>query len=61
MSTFTSSVFTTETMTVPGGTETIVRGGRDLFPLLPQAFHGVRRIGVLGWGPQGERQAPEPA
>src|SRR4029453_2801611 len=57
MSTFTSSVFRTETMTVPGGTETIVRGGRDLFPLLPQALHGVRRIGVIGWGPQGRAQA----
>ena len=29
MNTFTSSVFRTETMTVPGGTETILRGGRD--------------------------------
>jgi ketol-acid reductoisomerase len=57
MSTLTSSVFRTETMTVPGGTETIVRGGRDLFPLLPQALHGVRRIGVIGWGPQGRAQA----
>jgi ketol-acid reductoisomerase len=57
MSTFTSSVFRTETMTVPGGTETILRGGRDLFPLLPEALHGVRRIGVIGWGPQGRAQA----
>jgi ketol-acid reductoisomerase len=57
MNTFTSSVFRTETMTVPGGTETILRGGRDLFPLLPEALHGVRRIGVLGWGPQGRAQA----
>ncbi|TCO13115.1 ketol-acid reductoisomerase [Kribbella steppae] len=57
MTTFTSSVFRTETMTVPGGTETILRGGRDLFPLLPQSLHGVRRIGVLGWGPQGRAQA----
>lgn len=57
MSTLTSSVFRTETMSVPGGTETIVRGGRDLFPLLPEGLHGVRRIGVLGWGPQGSAQA----
>src|SRR5215211_3775659 len=57
MSTFTSSVFRTETMAVPGGTETILRGGRDLFPLLPAALHGVRRIGVIGWGPQGRAQA----
>ncbi|GAA0603360.1 ketol-acid reductoisomerase [Kribbella sandramycini] len=57
MTTFTSSVFRTETMTVPGGTETILRGGRDLFPLLPAALHGIRTIGVLGWGPQGRAQA----
>ncbi|MEU4190994.1 ketol-acid reductoisomerase [Kribbella sp. NPDC026611] len=57
MNSISSSVFRTETMTVPGGTETVVRGGRDLFPLLPQALHGVRRIGVLGWGPQGRAQA----
>ncbi|GAB3946169.1 hypothetical protein GCM10029976_073260 [Kribbella albertanoniae] len=57
MTTIDSTVFTTETMTVPGGSETILRGGRDLFPLLPAAFHGIQRIGVLGWGPQGRAQA----
>ncbi|MFD7275547.1 ketol-acid reductoisomerase [Streptomyces sp. NPDC059862] len=55
--TFTSRVFPLETMAVPGGTETVLRGGRHLFPLLPQAFDGVRRIGVIGWGPQGRAQA----
>ncbi|MET9274126.1 ketol-acid reductoisomerase [Kribbella sp. NPDC003557] len=52
-----SSVFRVEQMDVPGGTEDIVRGGRDLFSLLPAALHGVERIGVLGWGPQGRAQA----
>ncbi|MGW7685477.1 ketol-acid reductoisomerase [Kribbella sp. NPDC054772] len=52
-----SSVFRVESMSVPGGTESIVRGGRDLFPSLPAALHGVERIGVLGWGPQGRAQA----
>lgn len=55
--TYSSRVFSLETMDVPGGTETILRGGRHLFPLLPQAFAGVRRIGVIGWGPQGRAQA----
>ncbi|MFJ9243661.1 ketol-acid reductoisomerase [Streptomyces sp. NPDC101776] len=55
--TYTSAVFALETMDVPGGTETILRGGRHLFPLLPQAFAGVRRICVIGWGPQGRAQA----
>ncbi|MEV1175207.1 hypothetical protein [Nonomuraea sp. NPDC049784] len=55
--TYTSRVFPLETMDVPGGTETILRSGRHLFPLLPQAFAGVGRIGVVGWGPQGRAQA----
>lgn len=55
--TCTSRVFPLETMDVPGGTETVLRGGRHLFPLLPQAFAGVRRVGVVGWGPQGRAQA----
>lgn len=28
----------------------IVRGGRDLFHLLPKAFKGIKKIGVIGWG-----------
>ncbi|RLN30321.1 hypothetical protein C2845_PM05G28640 [Panicum miliaceum] len=35
----------------------IVRGGRNLFPLLPEAFKGVKQIGVIGWGSQGPAQA----
>ncbi|WP_152360149.1 ketol-acid reductoisomerase [Microlunatus speluncae] len=57
MSTYSSAVFPTETITLPAGPETIVRGGRQLFPLLDRGFAGVRRIGVLGWGPQGRAQA----
>lgn len=30
----------------------IVRGGRDLFHLLPDAFKGIKKIGVIGWGSQ---------
>ena len=52
-----SSLFQIDTMPVPGGSEPILRGGRDLFSLLPRAFHGIQRIGVLGWGPQGRAQA----
>jgi len=46
---FESSVFTKELITVADHTEAIVRGGRDLFPLLPKAFAGVAQIGVVGW------------
>ena len=34
-----------------------MRGGRDLFPLLPKALAGVQQIGVIGWGSQGPAQA----
>lgn len=37
--------------------ETILRGGRDLFPLLPEAFKGIEKIGVIGWGSQAPAQA----
>lgn len=30
----------------------IVRGGRNLFKLLPDAFKGIKQIGVIGWGSQ---------
>lgn len=37
--------------------ETVLPGGRHLFPLLPKAFEGVKQIGVIGWGSQGPAQA----
>ncbi|CAL5380783.1 unnamed protein product [Camellia sinensis] len=54
---FDSSVFKKEKITLAGHDEYIVRGGRDLFPLLPDAFKGIKQIGVIGWGSQG----PAPA
>jgi ketol-acid reductoisomerase len=54
---FTSAHFDVETLALAGTTEQVVRGGRHLFPRLPAALAGVRRIGVLGWGPQGRAQA----
>ena len=54
---FTSRVFETETITLAGTEERIVRGGRHLFSRLPQAFDGVKQIGVIGWGSQGPAQA----
>ena len=55
--TFTSAVFDTETIDLAGTKETIVRGGRDKFSLLPKAFAGIEQIGVIGWGSQGPAQA----
>jgi ketol-acid reductoisomerase len=55
---FHSKVFKKDTLTLPKGqSESVVRGGRDLFSLLPKAFEGVRQIGVIGWGSQGPAQA----
>nr|XP_028952691.1 ketol-acid reductoisomerase, chloroplastic-like [Malus domestica] len=56
---FDTSVFTKEKINLAGHNELpyIVRGGRDLFHLLPDAFKGIKQIGVIGWGSQGPAQA----
>ncbi|CAO2204204.1 unnamed protein product [Urochloa humidicola] len=54
---FQTSVFKKEKVSLAGHEEYIVRGGRDLFPLLPEAFKGIKQIGVIGWGSQGPAQA----
>lgn len=54
---FTTNVFNKEEITLAGTTEYVVRGGRNLLPLLPKAFDGVSTIGVIGWGSQGPAQA----
>jgi ketol-acid reductoisomerase len=54
---FTSKVFETEVIQLSDTQERIVRGGRDRFHLLPQAFSGIQQIGVIGWGSQGPAQA----
>ncbi|KAL7565252.1 hypothetical protein ACA910_014549 [Epithemia clementina (nom. ined.)] len=54
---FTSMVFDVQEVTFADTKETIVKGGRDLFPLLPKAFEGISNIGVIGWGSQAPAQA----
>ncbi|HLG12058.1 MAG TPA: ketol-acid reductoisomerase [Dehalococcoidia bacterium] len=54
---FTSKVFDVETIDLEGHKEQIVKGGRHLFSLLPQAFAGIKQIGVIGWGSQGPAQS----
>src|SRR5918992_4920794 len=54
---FTSKVFETEVIHLSDTQERIVRGGRDRFALLPQAFEGIKQIGVIGWGSQGPAQS----
>ena len=55
---FSSKVFQVDTLDLGDGhTEKIVKGGRNLLPLLPKAFAGIKQIGVIGWGSQGPAQA----
>ncbi|CAE6076680.1 unnamed protein product [Arabidopsis arenosa] len=54
---FETSVFKKEKVSLAGYEEYIVRGGRDLFKHLPDAFKGIKQIGVIGWGSQGPAQA----
>eukprot|EP00252_Welwitschia_mirabilis_P014102 TRINITY_DN3113_c0_g1_i1.p1 TRINITY_DN3113_c0_g1~~TRINITY_DN3113_c0_g1_i1.p1 ORF type:complete len:595 (+),score=119.56 TRINITY_DN3113_c0_g1_i1:184-1968(+) len=54
---FQTDVFKKEKISLAGQDEYIVRGGRDLFQLLPEAFRGIKQIGVIGWGSQGPAQA----
>ncbi len=54
---FTSDIFDTRTIRLADREETILAGGRHLFPLLPRALEGISRIGVIGWSSQGPAQA----
>jgi len=54
---FQTNVFEKEIIRLGETEESIVRGGRHLFPLLPQALEGIKQIGVIGWGSQGPAQA----
>ncbi|XP_011002538.1 PREDICTED: ketol-acid reductoisomerase, chloroplastic-like [Populus euphratica] len=42
---------------VPIALRYIVRGGKDVFRLLPYAFQRIKQIGVIGWVSQGSVQA----
>src|SRR3954447_17109960 len=52
-----SKVFNLTTVELAGTREDVLRGGRHLFPLLPEALHDAQRLGVIGWGPQARAQA----
>jgi ketol-acid reductoisomerase len=57
MDTKNSRLFDLLDVDLAGSHERVLVGGRHLFPLLPAAFAGIDRIGVIGWGPQGRAQA----
>ncbi|MEA3055790.1 MAG: ketol-acid reductoisomerase [Actinomycetota bacterium] len=52
-----ADVFDLTDIDLAGSREQVLVGGRHLFPLLPRALDGVRRIGVIGWGSQAEAQS----
>ncbi|GLC42729.1 hypothetical protein PLESTB_001132300 [Pleodorina starrii] len=54
---FDTKVFHKELAKFADSEEYIVRGGRDKFPLLKDAFKGIKKIGVIGWGSQAPAQA----
>jgi ketol-acid reductoisomerase len=54
---FATETFEKQPLHLADTDESIVRGGRDLFARLPEAFEGVRQIGVIGWSSQGPAQA----
>lgn len=54
---FDSKVFKKDVINVADGKESVVKGGRDLFPLVHKVFADIRQIGVIGWGSQGPAQA----
>src|SRR5205823_8542358 len=54
---FISKTFETRVVKMADREETILAGGRHLFPLLPKALDGIRQIGVIGWSSQGPAQA----
>ncbi len=54
---FSSKLFQIDTIELKGIKEQVVKGGRQLLPLLPKAFAGVKQVGVIGWGSQGPAQA----
>jgi ketol-acid reductoisomerase len=54
---FQTKIFNKQKIELGGTTEYVIQGGRDLFPLLPKAFAGIKQIGVIGWGSQGPAQA----
>jgi ketol-acid reductoisomerase len=55
--TFNTETFETRPLRLAQADEAVVKGGRDLFSRLTDAFEGIRQIGVIGWSSQGPAQA----
>lgn len=53
---FDAKAFQKELVKFADSEEYIVRGGRDKFPKLKEAFAGIKQVGVIGWGSQAPAQ-----
>ena len=53
---FDTKVWAKEEKSFAGNQEFIWQGGRDKLDKLPQAFAGIKQIGVIGWGSQAPAQ-----
>ena len=54
---FDTKVFQKEKVEFAGFEEFIYRGGRDKLSKLPDAWKGIKTVGVIGWGSQAPAQA----
>lgn len=54
---FDTQVFEKEAVDFAGSKEYIVRGGRDVFPKVKDAWKNVKTVGVIGWGSQAPAQS----
>ena len=54
---FDTKIFQKEKVSFAGKEEFIYRGGRDKFNLLPEAWKGIKQVGVIGWGSQVENRS----
>jgi ketol-acid reductoisomerase len=52
-----NKVFEKELVEFADTKEYIIRGGRDKFSKLPEAFKNIKQVGVIGWGSQAPAQA----
>jgi hypothetical protein len=53
---FATKVWEKQEKSFAGNPEFIWQGGRDKLEKLPQAFAGIKQIGVIGWGSQAPAQ-----
>ena len=54
---FDSKIFEKRVVELQGGRESVIQGGRNLFPLVLKLSSNTKQIDVIGWGSTGPAQA----